>query len=150
MLNLTPGTIFYFDPFYFKNGNAAKAKYFIVLATSGDESVLASLPTRKDSVPKELMKEDGCIEDAAINFNCFVFSPSKIVTECGKSFPERTHIYGYQIDTYANSMMSDLYRIEGTDYEFMGTMKKELFDELIDCLVNSRSVRRKYVRMLTK
>jgi hypothetical protein len=25
------GTIIYFDPFYFKNGNAAKPKYFVVL-----------------------------------------------------------------------------------------------------------------------
>jgi hypothetical protein len=44
--------LIYFDPFYFKNGNTAKPKYFVVLKQLGSKSVLASLPTRKDNIPR--------------------------------------------------------------------------------------------------
>ncbi|MGF1565418.1 MAG: hypothetical protein ACFCUH_08625 [Flavobacteriales bacterium] len=44
-------TIVYFDPFYFKNGNVAKPKYFIVLKRFNEQQLLASLPTRKDAIP---------------------------------------------------------------------------------------------------
>jgi len=33
---LEEGNIIYFDPFYFKNGNTAKRKYFIVLKNTAD------------------------------------------------------------------------------------------------------------------
>jgi hypothetical protein len=45
------GNIIYFDPFYFKNGNTAKPKYFVVLKNFNKNSILASLPTRKDTIP---------------------------------------------------------------------------------------------------
>ena len=48
------GTIIYFAPFYFKNGNTAKPKYFVVLKNIENKSVIASLPTRKDSIPQKL------------------------------------------------------------------------------------------------
>lgn len=48
------GNIIYFDPFYFKNGNTAKSKYFIVLKNVKDSNtILASLPTRRDSIPEK-------------------------------------------------------------------------------------------------
>jgi len=149
MPNFKVGSILYFDPFYFKNGNIAKPKYFVVLANTESDNILASLPTRTDSIPTDLMKTDGCIEDASINFNCFVFSNKTTVTQCSKCFDFPTHVYGYQIDIYDKTLMNELYQIEGSDYEVWGEMKSELFKELLECLKNSGSVKRKFVRILS-
>ena len=43
---MTEGTLLYCDPFVFKNGATPKPKYFIVLANTDDEVIVASLPTR--------------------------------------------------------------------------------------------------------
>jgi len=113
------GTIIYFDPFYFKNGNTAKPKYFVVLKNQADQNILASLPTRTYSIPQKEEIDNGCIELPSINLNRFVISDDIEVTECGKTFDFKTHIYGHQID----------------DYE-------------IKCLKNSKSVKRKYRKIL--
>lgn len=77
------GTIIYFDPFYFKNGNPAKPKYFIVLKAQDDQNILASFPTRKDSIPLKNEIDNGCIELPEINLNCFVIAAHKEVTQNG-------------------------------------------------------------------
>ena len=80
------GNILYFTPFYFKNGNPAKPKYFIVLKKVERKTILASLPTRKDSIPENEVIEAGCIELPEININCFVFPPDVAITKCNKCF----------------------------------------------------------------
>ena len=75
------GQILYFTPFYFKNGNAAKNKYFVVVKNIDETSLIASLPTRKDSIPESEVVESGCVEIPEINFNCFVISAKVPVTE---------------------------------------------------------------------
>ena len=144
------GTIIYFTPFYFRNGNAAKAKYFIVLKKNEENTILASLPTRKDSIPENNIIDNGCIELPEINLNCFVFSPNIEVTKCNKCFDFRTHVYGYQLDSYNIQELNDIYRIEGSDYEVFGEMNDELFSQLINCLKTSRSVKKKYIKLLVK
>ena len=62
-------TIIYFTPFFFKNGNPSKNKYFVVLKNIDDKSIIASLPTSKDYVPEELEIEHGCIECESKNVN---------------------------------------------------------------------------------
>lgn len=142
------GLIIYFDPFYFKNGNPAKPKYFVVLKNFENQSILASLPTRKDSIPKKDEVENGCVELPSINLNCFVISNKTEVTTCGKYFDFKTHIYGHQLDHYEVKILEEIYPIENTDYEIWGTMKKDIFISLTDCLKNSRSVKRKYRKLL--
>lgn len=142
------GAIIYFDPFYFKNGNTAKPKYFIVLKNHADQNILAALPTRRDSIPNKDEIDDGCIELPSINLNCFVISNKMKVTEGGKTFDFKTHIYGHQIDDYEIESLKEIYPLENTDYEIWGKMKNELFLLLIECLKNSKSVKRKYRRML--
>lgn len=143
------GAIIYFDPFYFKNGNTAKPKYFVVLKNQANQNILASLPTRTDSIPKKEEIVNGCIELPSINLNCFVISDDIEVTDCGKTFDFKTHIYGHQIDVYEIEFLKEIYPLESTDYEIWGKMKDELFRALIECLKNSKSVKRKYRRILT-
>lgn len=141
-------TIIYFDPFYFKNGNKAKPKYFVVLRNIENESILASLPTRTDSIPVKDEIEKGCLELPDINLNCFIFSNKCAVTECGKTFDFKTHIYGHQLDIYDIDLLKEIYPLENSDYIIWGVMEKKLFNSLITCLKNSKSVYRKYKKRL--
>lgn len=143
------GTIIYFDPFYFKNGNTAKPKYFIVLKNQAKENILASLPTRTDSIPRNEEIENGCIELPLIKLNCFVISKNIEVTDCKKTFDFKTHIYGHQIDSYEIDLLKEIYPLENTDYTIWGKMKDELFQSLIECLKNSKAVKRKYRKALS-
>ena len=106
------GTIIYFDPFYFKNGNTAKPKYFVVLKNQDNHTILASLPTRTDSIPQKEEINNGCIELPPINLNCFVISNDIEVTECGKFFDFKTYIYGHQIDVYEIEFLQEIYPLE--------------------------------------
>lgn len=74
------GNIIYSDPFYFKNGNSAKPKYFVVIKNIQNSSVLASLPTRTDNIPEKTEIGSDCIELPNINFNCYVISKEIEVT----------------------------------------------------------------------
>lgn len=141
-------TIIYFDPFYFKNGNTAKAKYFVILKKIDGKNIIASLPTRKDYIPEKELIKDGCIEVADINLNCFVISNTTIVTDCGKIFDFPTHLYGHQIDEYEIDLMNEIYPLEGTDYFIWGKMRSAIFQDLINCFKNSKSTKRKYKKLL--
>lgn len=140
--------IIYFDPFYFKNGNTAKPKYFVVLKNIENKNILASLPTRKDSVPENKVIEKGCVELPSINLNCFVIPKNIEVTECGKFFEFKTHIYGHQIDDYEVHLLKEIYLIENADYSIWGKMKEDIFISLIECFKNSKSVKKKYQKLL--
>ena len=113
----------------------------------GDKSIIASLPTSKDYVPEELEIEHGCIECESKKVNCFVFSPSVEITECGKSFERPTYLYGYLLDEYEISKMKEIYT-EKKDFEIWGIMKTEVFSKLIECFKSSGVVKRKYKRLL--
>lgn len=139
--------IIYFDPFYFKNGNTAKPKYFIVLKHTESKTIIASLPTRRNSVPADKKIESGCIEIPDINLNCFAISTDTVVTECGKRFDFKTFVYGYQLDDYSIDSLNEIYPNEGSDFEIWGKMKLPLFIDLITCFKNSKSVKWKYRKL---
>ena len=139
--------ILYFTPFYFQD-DTSKHKSFVVLENSDGTNILASLPTSRDSVPEKSEIQTGCIELPEIGFNCFVIPPNVPVAENGKSFTVKTHVYGHQIDLHNASYLTATYPIENVHYQVWGKMNEKLFDELIDCLKNSKNVKRKYKRML--
>ncbi len=45
-------------------------------------------------------------------------------------------------------VLTELYPNETVDYQIWGEMKVSLFNELIDCLKNSKSVKKKYKKVL--
>jgi len=143
------GVIVYFTPFYFPNGKSApKAKYFIVLKCVADKTIVASLPTSKNTIPRGVAKS-ACIEMPDINLNAFVFRANQEVTSCGKSFSLDTFVYGHQLDFFEIAVLEDVYRTEGADYEIFGSLKPELFKQLLRCLSTSKSVKKKFVRYLS-
>jgi hypothetical protein len=144
----TPGAIIYFTPFYFKNGSMAKPKFFVVLAICDNNAILASLPSSQDHIPDCLSTNFGCVEAPEMNFNCFVLPPHVPVTTCGRMFNKQTFIYGHQLDVYNIDSLKENYRLEQIDYQYWGQMKEAIFDELILCLRQSKSVRKKFIPML--
>lgn len=145
---VTEGHILYFDPFYFKNGNLSKSKYFVVLKIVDNNFVLASLPTSIDTIPHKYELEQGCLELPDINFHCYVFQPNFPITECGKSFPLRTLLHGHQLEDYSIQTLRAVYPTEGVDYFVWGKLKAEIFRSLLSCFRNSKAVKRKYKRIL--
>jgi len=142
------GNILYFDPFYFKNGNPAKRKYFLVLKVIEKKALVAVLPTRTASIPRGELVESGCLELPEIGLNCYVFPKQEAVTNCGKSFDFNTYLYGAFIDDYEVSLMEELYPNEGIDYWVWGKLKPAYFESVLDCFRLSSSVKRKYKRIL--
>ncbi len=145
---LTEGNILYFDPFYFKNGNLSKSKYFVLLKIVDSNLVIASLPTSVDAIPEKYEFEQGCLELPDINFHCYVIQPNFPITECGKSFPLRTLLYGHQLDDYSIKTLNDVYPVEGVDYMIWGKLKQEIFQSLLSCFRNSKSVKQKFRKIL--
>lgn len=143
------GDILYFDPFYFKNGNASKPKYFIVLKSLGEKSLLASLPSSLNFCPADIANKDGCIEVPEACFNCFVFKGKSPVTTSGWCFPMDTYLYGQQIDEYEIAILKDIYPVEGLDYRIIGTLKSLLFQDMKKCFINSANVKRKFRKLLS-
>lgn len=137
------GQLLYFKPFFFKNGNESKNKYFVVLKKLEDNLLLASLPTSKDHLPDRYRDTKGCIKDDDSRLNVFVFSKDKNVTD-NFSFPKRTYIYGEQLDEYSVSYLVS----NSSNIEKKGFILPNLYKELIECFKASSVVKRKYKKLL--
>lgn len=144
------GNILYFKPFFFEDGGS-KPKYFIVLRRTHGGVVLAGLPTSKDHVPESLAREHGCIEAPEINFNCYYFKAGRTVgrrVEAVFSFPRDTFVYGFRISEFSLMRFEEQVASGSTSIEKKGKLFEGEFDALLLCLKNSRSVKRRYKRLL--
>ena len=144
------GVIFYFTPFYFKDGNPCKPKYLIVLVNNNGENIVVSLPTRKDSLPSQISLNHGCINDNSISVNCYHFKKEEKICDNGFSFPIDTFIYGYSVDLWEITLLDEIYKTEGIDYEIMGTLTESEYQSIIKCFANSTSVKGKFRKVFQK
>lgn len=138
----THGIVLYISPFYFKNGNPSKNKYFIVLKVVDNQIVIASLPTRSNKAPGLIKTDHGCNNDAERCFNCYAYQANKVITDNGFAFPINTYVYGNEVEDYSLQTLELNYRIEGVDYEVMGNLTQQEYDNLCACLKQSTSIRR--------
>ena len=138
----------YFTPFYFPNGGKEKNKYFIVLAANQENTLIATLPTSKDHIPSKVEKIHGCIDLPGINFNCYYFEANKPITESGWGFPLETYVYGPQVAEFNKTNFENIYSVEEIDYEIIGKLIAIEFTAIINCIKNSRTVKRKIRRAL--
>ena len=142
------GQILYFEPFYFLNGNTSKNKYFIVLKQVGEEIIVASLPTSKDFVPRFIPKVHGCLKSDEANFCCYYFEQDKPITDNDWAFSRDTYLYAEQIDIYELSLLTEMYKFEGIDYQVVGCLTQMEYQNLTDCVKDSKAIRRKVRRVL--
>lgn len=138
----TEGIVLYISPFYFKNGNTSKNKYFIVLKVIDNQIVIASLPTRSNKAPGLIQTEHGCNNDTERCFNCYAFQANRIITDNGFFFPINTYVYGNEVEDYTLQTLQLNYRIAGVDYEIMGNLTKQEHSDLCACLKQSTSIKR--------
>jgi hypothetical protein len=142
------GQIIYFNSFVFKNGNDPKPKYFIVLRNIEDKIIVGSLPTRTNSTPAFVTVPHGCINLDDRCYNCYLFQKDKVICENGFSFELPTYIYGDQVEDYEVEKLEEKYKIRGVDYEILDKLIDGEYRELINCLLNSQSVKRKIKKLL--
>lgn len=142
------GQIVYCNPFYFKNGNTAKPKYFIILKNIDNRIVIASLPTRSNKAPSLVVNMHGCNNHDDRFFNCYAFEPDRIITDTGFAFPLPTFIYGNEVESYEASNLSSVYQVERIDYEIIGNILQEEFLALYNCLKQSSSIKRGIKKLL--
>ena len=142
-----PGQIIYFTSFQFKNGNTPKSKFFIVLANVNNKVIVASLPTRTNTVPSFVTVAHGCMNIDERCYNAFLFEKNRIIGEKGFFFDMTTFIYGDQVEDYDVELLDSNY-IEGIDYSILDTLRKEEFEAIISCFKNSDSVKFKIKKRL--
>lgn len=146
---LIEGHLYFFTPFYFKDGNGFKDKYFIVLKNVGSECIIATLPTSDNKAPTLINIAHGCINHNDRLFNCYVFETQRTICENGFSFPLNTYVYGDKINDYEMKLLTQKGTIKlGQDYEVKGKLMSAEFSALIQCLKNSDATRSKYKRKL--
>lgn len=138
----TEGVVIYISPFYFKNGNSSKNKYFIVLKVVDNQIVIASLPTSSNKAPSLIQTAHGCNNDVERCFNCYAYQADRVIADNGFSFPQNTYVYGNEVEDYSLQTLQLNYKIEGVDYEIMGTLTKHEYIALSKCLKQSTSIRR--------
>jgi len=142
-----PRQIIYFSSFQFKNGDAPQTKYFIVLANIENNIIIASLPTRTNSVPSFVTSTHGCINIDERCYNSYLFEKQKIIGEKGFFFDMPTFIYGDQVEDYRLELLDANY-IEGIDYVILDMLLQKEFDAVINCFKNSNSVKFKIKKRL--
>lgn len=142
------GQIIYFQPFFFKDGNTSKNKYFIILKNIESKIIIASLPTSSNKAPTLINISHGCINDEERCFNCYIFEENRIICENGFCFDLNTYVYGNEVEDYEFDILSEVYAIENIDYEIMGQLTQLEFSSLYNCISTSKSVKRKIKRLL--
>lgn len=146
----TPGTIIYYTPFYFENGNTPKPKYLIILAVDNCNATLvaASLATSQDHVPTNLPKTHGCIHNNDMRFNCYYYEALKPICCNDFGFPLDTYIYGEQVNTFYTSTLQTNYPKEGTNYIIKGKLTDKELAQITACVKKSANLKRKVKKLL--
>lgn len=139
----TEGRLLYFDPFYFKNGNMSKPKYFIVLGHLDNEIIMASLPTSKDHLPENVLQQRGCVNIPDSVINVYIFNTDDEVTENFK-FKVPTFVYGEQVDEYSKDYIIGMQ----SKVKDLGILKEPIFMELKSCLRQSIHLKKRYKKHL--
>jgi hypothetical protein len=142
-----PRQIIYFNSFQFKNGNTPKTKYFIVLANSNDDVIIASLPTRTNTTPSFVTVDHGCINIDERCYNSYLFKKDQVIGDKGFCFDMPTFIYGDQVEDYKLELLETNY-MEDIDYVIIDTLIKKEFDAILSCFKNSSSVKFKIKKRL--
>jgi len=142
------GNLLYFEPFIFPDRGNPKAKFFVVLADTGNGLLLGSLPTSKDHVPSDIPVIGGCLELPDRKVNAFAIMANQQITSSGFSFKENTFIYGANIQRYDAEVFLDQEAGGETIISVVGKLDTKLFNDIKDCLKNSDAVRKRFKQYL--
>ena len=148
---LLEGHLYYFTPFYFKDGSTPENKFFIILKNIGDKTIVASLPTSSNKYPSFVTPlSHGCVNINERRINCYIFQAKRIVCEGGFSFKVDTHVYGDKIYDYEMKNVTNNGTIQlGRDYELKGKLTSQEFADLIKCIISSDATKGRFKKLLS-
>jgi hypothetical protein len=142
------GTIIYFTPFYYPDGQrAAEPKYFLVLRQVDAEMTVASLPSSQPHYPAKLAPKHGCNRFGQ-GYGFYMFGSKRIITLEGWGFPLDTFVYPWGVKSYDREMLKEVYPKEGKDYAVRGRLTEGEFISLITCLNTSDDLPGKMARLI--
>lgn len=142
------GNVLFCKSFQFNNGAEPLDKYFIVLKRHENKIIIGSLPTSKDKIPAFVDKnKHGCVNKDDRCFNCYFFKANNPICENGFSFPRHTFAYGDEIDTYQSDIVDANY-VLNENYIVEGKLTKNEYNSLLECILNSSSVKFKIKKLL--
>lgn len=143
----TPGTLLFFNPFTFTDGSA-KPKFFLVLANSDNETILASLPSSQNHLPASMHQQYGCIESAESSISAFVMKAGEPVATNGWAFDKDSFLYGFWLDSFAQAGLQQQLQQTQVNHSVIGVLKPQLFKAILTCFAQSAIVKRKFKRVL--
>lgn len=148
-MNLQEGSLLYITPFYYLNGCAPQNKFFLCIKNVGADSILISLPTSQDYVPEYHQLLDGCndIQRAQQCFYCFLAN-NIVCSDTKFSFNLNTYLFGHQVQNVETAIITNRYKMEGTDYEICGTVDRITLNNIIECFKNSSSIPKRVIKLL--
>lgn len=143
------GTILYFTPFHFQNtATAAKPKYFVVIKHVDTGTLIAALPSSQKHLPYDLHAAYGCIDLPDSGIGCYVFEANLSIADNGFAFPRDSYLYGQHLDQYDPAHIASTYPYEGIDYDIKGILTPSVLADIIVCLKNSSTVKRRFRQLL--
>lgn len=144
----TVGSIIKFTPFYFKNGNTAKTKYMLIVANNNDKVIVNVLTTSQDNVPNDWKSDSNCNYDDSRGLHYYLFKKNEIITECEFCFNLDTYILAEHIEINKISYYDGIYNYE-KDVVVLGTLKQDILNNFIECLIKNQTITRKFRKALT-
>jgi hypothetical protein len=117
------------------------------LANLEKKIIIASLPTRTNSVPSFVTINHGCINIDERCYNAYLFEKDRIIGQKGFSFDMTTFLYGDQVEDYDVTFLETNY-IEGIDYSIQDVLLEKELKAIIACFKNSDSVKFKIKKRL--
>ncbi|HVX50487.1 MAG TPA: hypothetical protein VHB48_10025 [Chitinophagaceae bacterium] len=93
-----------------------------MLKVTGNNIILASLPSSQSHLPQKQVIQHGCLEIPETCITCYIFEAGRPVTQAGWAFELHTFLHGHWLNDYTLEMMQLNYVIEGVDYEITGDL----------------------------
>ena len=143
----TPGTLVFFNPFTFADGSA-KPKFFLVLANSDNETIVASLPSSQNHLPTNMHQQYGCIESPESSISAFVMKAGELVTTNGWAFDKDSFLYGFWLDSFEQAALQQQLQEKQVNHSVIGVLEPRLFKAILACFAQSAIVKRKFKRVL--
>ncbi len=141
--------VLYFRPFYFKNGDAPKNKFLVILKNIDGISIVASLPTKVNNAQTLINIPHGCVNIEERQLSCYIFEAGRPVCENGYAFKLPTHMYGDQINDYELKALTKGNTIkEGVEYDVVGLLTQSEFNDIYKCLSENNSTKNRIKRLL--
>lgn len=111
--------------------------------------LIGTLPTRNNKIPSFVTIDHGCINIEERMYNCYMFQEKRPICTNGECFELPTFIYGGEIEYYVKSKLIVDFPVAGKNFTEVGKLTEQEFTDILDCFINSGSVKRGIKRQLT-